>query len=115
LGFAVSQEKVPVDRGTLKQSGFQPEFRGNDLVFGYTQPYAKDVEEGSEPEVPDWDSIQEWSRRTFGISDEDWLYVVTRGVWSKIAREGTEPQPYLKPSAERMDQWLDSHGISEFY
>jgi len=30
LGFAVSQEEVPVDTGTLKQSGFAPEFRGEE-------------------------------------------------------------------------------------
>jgi len=35
LGFAVSQEEVPFDEGTLKASGFGPEWRQDTLIIGY--------------------------------------------------------------------------------
>ena len=108
LGFAVSQEKVPVDRGTLKQSGFQPEFRGNDLVFGYTAPQAGPMETGTVAFTPPLRPLQEWAER-IGM-DRSFGYVVQQ----KIKREGIDSQPYLRPGAERMRQWLDSHGIDEF-
>ena len=108
LGFAVSQEKVPVDRGTLKQSGFQPEFRGNDLVFGYTAPQAGPMETGTVAFTPPLRPLQEWAER-IGM-DRSFGYVVQQ----KIKREGIDSQPYLSPASERMTQWLDSHGIDEF-
>ena len=108
LGFAVSQEKVPVDRGTLKQSGFQPEFRGNDLVFGYTAPQAGPMETGTVAFTPPLRPLQEWAER-IGM-DRSFGYVVQQ----KIKREGIDAQPYLSPASERMTQWLDSHGIDEF-
>jgi len=108
LGFAVSQEKVPVDRGTLKQSGFQPEFRGNDLVFGYQARQARPMEEGTGPFTPPLRPLQEWAER-IGMG-RSFGYVVQQ----KIKREGIDSQPYLSPASERMTQWLDSHGISEF-
>jgi len=108
LGFAVSQEKVPVDRGTLKQSGFQPEFRGNDLVFGYTAPQAGPMETGTVAFTPPLRPLQEWAER-IGM-DRGFGYVVQQ----KIKRAGIDSQPYLSRTSERMTQWLDSHGISEF-
>ncbi len=108
LGFAVSQEEVPVDRGTLKQSGFQPEFRGNDLVFGYTQAYARPIEEGTGPYWAPVQPLREWADRVLGDPD------IGYAVQQKIAKEGITAQPYLAPAKERMEQWLNSHGLGEF-
>ncbi len=106
LGFAVSQEEVPTDRGTLQQSGFQPEFRGNDLVFGYAGvPYARPIEEGTGPYWAPIQPLREWADRVLGDPSAGYA------VQQKIAREGIDSQPYLAPAAERMQMWLDSHGL----
>jgi len=108
LGFAVSQEKVPVDRGTLKQSGFQPEFRGNDLVFGYQARQARPMEEGTGPYFAPIRPLREWADRVLGDPD------IGYAVQQKIAKEGIDSQPYLSPASERMENWLNSHSLSEF-
>jgi hypothetical protein len=63
LGFSVSQERVPVDEGTLKTSGFPPEFRDEDVVFGYQAEYAADMEYGTPPFEPDTAPLVEWAER----------------------------------------------------
>lgn len=117
LGFAVSQEKAPFDRGDLKQSGFPPEFRGDDLFFGYTAPYAEAMEKGTGPFTPPLRPLLEWGDRTFSTersADEVLADLEENGwhpgifshpgaaVWSKIRSEGIDPHPYLAPAAERM-------------
>jgi hypothetical protein len=106
LGFAISQNEVPVDRGTLKQSGFPPEFREDDLVFGYTADYAEPMEEGTDPFQPPIQPLLEWSQRVSGGDGLGW-YVATQ----KIPEEGIDAQPYLAPAAERMQTWLDNNGL----
>jgi hypothetical protein len=108
-GFAVSQERVPQDRGTLQQSGFQPEQRGDDIVYGYTAPYAEVMEEGSEPFYPPLEPLLEWSKRVSG--DVGLGYYVAR---HKIPKEGIDAQPYLEPSVEAVTDYLNSHGLEEY-
>jgi len=106
LGFAISQNEVPVNNSTLKDSGFPPEFRGDDLVFGYTAPYAEPVEEGTDPFYPPIKPLIEWAERVSG--DPGLGYYVAR---VKIPNEGIDAQPYLDPAAERMETWLDNNGL----
>jgi hypothetical protein len=106
LGFAISQNEVPVDRGTLKQSGFPPEFREDDLVFGYTADYAEPMEKGTDPFQPPIQPLLEWSQRVNGDTGLGY-YVATQ----KIPEEGIDAQPYLAPAAERMQTWLDNNGL----
>jgi hypothetical protein len=106
LGFAISQNEVPVDRGTLKQSGFPPEFREDDLVFGYTAPYAEVMEKGADPFHPPTKPLVEWAKRVAG--DPGLGYYVAN---VKIPQEGISAQPYLQPAAERMQQYLDNNGL----
>lgn len=107
LGFAVSQEEVPVDTGELQQSGFPPEFRGDDVVFGYTARQARPMEEGTDPgHTPPVEPLMRWAERIgkdpgFGA----WVATV------KIPQEGVDAQPYLDPAAERMLPWLNNHGL----
>jgi hypothetical protein len=106
LGFAVSQEEVPVDTGTLKQSGFPPEFRGDDIVFGYSADHADDMEFGTEPHSPPVEPLMRWAERIgrdpgFGA----WVANV------KIPEEGISEQPYLRPAADRMRPFLDNRGL----
>ena len=107
LGFAVSQEEVPVDTGTLKASGFGPEFRGEDMVIGYSADHALAMEEGTDPGThPPEEPLMRWAERIgrdpgFGA----WVANV------KIPEEGITAQPYLSPAADRMSAWLNNHGL----
>jgi len=107
LGFSVSQERVPVDTGTLQQSGFPPEFREEDVVFGYTARQAAPMEYGTEPgTTPPIEPLARWAER-IGKSRGFGIWVATQ----KIPQEGIDAQPYLRPAAERMKPWLDNHGL----
>lgn len=106
LGFSVSQEEVPVDTGTLKQSGFPPEFRGENVVFGYTARQARPMEEGTAPYYPPVQPLVRWAERIG--KDAGFGYYVAR---KKIPEEGIDAQPYLRPAARRMRPWLDNHGL----
>ena len=107
LGFSVSQEEVPVERGTLQQSGFAPEWRGDTLVFGYTARQARPIEEGTAPgTTPPIEPLARWAER-IGKDRGFGIWVATQ----KIPEQGIDAQPYLRPSAERMKPWLDNHGL----
>jgi len=107
LGFSVSQEKVPHDTGTLKASGFGPEFRGNDVVFGYQERQAAPMEYGTEPgHTPPIEPLRRWAER-IGKDPGFGVWVATQ----KIPQEGVDAQPYLAPAAERMLPWLNNHGL----
>lgn len=107
LGFSVSQEHVPVDTGELQQSGFPPEFRGEDVVFGYQARQARPMEEGTQPgHTPPIQPLMRWAER-IGKDAGFGVWVATQ----KIPAEGVSAQPYLKPAAERMGPWLNNHGL----
>jgi len=52
----------------------------------------------------------EWSRRVSG--DEGLGWYVAR---EKIPKEGIDEQPYLRPSAEIAQEWLQSHDFSDYF
>lgn len=107
LGFSVSQEEVPVDTGELQQSGFPPEFRGDDVVFGYTARQAAPMEFGTDPgHTPPVEPLMRWAER-IGKDPGFGVWVATE----KIPAEGVDAQPYLAPAVERMRPWLDNHGL----
>ena len=126
LGFSVSQERVPHERGTLKASGFPPEWRGEDIVFGYTAEYAEPMENGTGPFTPPLEPLLRWADRVFSpqrTADEVLEDLEQNGwhpgifthpgaaIWSKIRSKGIQPQPYLNPAANRMRPWLQNHGL----
>jgi len=106
LGFAVSQEEVPVETGTLKQSGFPPEFRGEDIVFGYTAGHADDMEYGTEQHRPPVEPLVRWAE-PIGKDPGFGVWVATE----KIPEDGINAQPYLRPAADRMGPFLDNRGL----
>jgi len=106
LGFSVSQERVPVDTGTLQQSGFPPEFREEDVVFGYTAEHAATMEYGDGPRYVPIEPLMRWGER-IGKGRGFGYYVATE----VIPEKGIQSQPYLRPAAERMKPWLDNHGL----
>lgn len=107
LGFAVSQEEVPVDTGKLQQSGFGPEFRGDDMVIGYSARHAAPIEFGTDQgHQPPVAPLVRWAERIG--KDPGFGYYV---ALEKIPQEGIDEQPYLRPAADRMKKWLDNHGL----
>ena len=109
-GFAVSQERVPEDRGTLRQSGFQPEWRGDKLVYGYTAPYAASQEFGTNPgHTPPIQPLMEWASR-IGKDPGFGAYVATE----VIPEQGVQASPYLRPSAEAVRDFLNTHSLEDY-
>ena len=107
-GFAVSQERAPQDRGQLQQSGFPPEERESGrFVYGYTAPYADSMEFGTDPgHTPPPGPILEWAQR-IGRSEGFGWWVATE----KIPEEGVDAHPYLRPSAEAVQDYLKTHDL----
>jgi hypothetical protein len=106
-GFAFSQEVVPHDTGGLKQSGFGPEFRGDDMVIGYAGRQAAPMEFGTDPgHTPPVEPLVRWAQR-IGKDAGFGVWVATE----KIPSEGVDAQPYLRPAANVMKQYLDTHGL----
>jgi len=106
-GFAFSQEVVPHDTGGLKQSGFGPEFRGDDMVIGYAGRQAAPMEFGTDPgHTPPVQPLVRWAQR-IGKDAGCGVWVATE----KSPSEGVAAQPYLRPAANVMKQYLDTHGL----
>lgn len=126
LGFAVSQEEVPHESGTLQDSGFTPEWRENRLVFGYQARHARPMEEGTGAFTPPLEPLLRWADRVFSperdaddvledLDENGWHPGIFShpgaAVWSKIRSEGIQAQPYLAPAAERMRNYLETHDL----
>jgi hypothetical protein len=106
IGFRASQEEVPVDRGTLLQSGVPPTLtEDGEVVWGYNAAHAVPVEKGAAPHWAPIRPLKGWARRVLG--DESQAYAVQR----KIAQEGTPAQPYIKPALDVMRAKLTTRGI----
>lgn len=109
-GFAHSQEEVPVDRGAagLQGSGFVPEFRGNEIVWGYTAAHAEPMEFGTRPFWPPTQPLVEWGERVAGDPSVGFY-----AQW-KIAQEGITAQPYLNPGAEEQQRWYRENDFDDY-
>lgn len=109
-GFAVSQERVPEDRGTLRQTAVPPEWRAPDeIAFAYTQPYAQALEEGTQPFQPPVQPLVEWAERVTG--DPGLGYYV---ALEKIPSEGIDAQPYAEPGADAVARYLDANPLGDY-
>jgi len=108
VGYNTSLENAPEDRGQLSQTSVPPEWRGDVLVWGYTQPYAEAQEKGTRPFTPPLRPLKEWAGRVLG--DEGLGYAVQQ----KIAREGIQPKHFVRDGKDRQEQWLSSHGIDRY-
>jgi hypothetical protein len=104
-GFAESQAEVPEATGALKQSGELVETPQGGR-WTYDSEYAPYVEGGTEPHYPPIEPLKEWAAIVLG--DESAAY----GVQEKIAQEGTDPQPFLRPGFQRMATELKRRGVS---
>lgn len=107
-GFAVSQEEVPEDSGTLRRTAFQPEWRGNRLVWGYTAPYAKAQEFGTKPYWAPSQPLVEWADRVFGDPG------IGYAVQAKIAEEGITEKRYARAGRDEQQYFMETHSFDEY-
>ena len=109
-GFALSQEEVPGDRGTLQQSGYPPTWEGGSIHWGYRARHAWPMEDGTEPgHTPPVGPLMDWGERVAGDRGLGW-YVAR----IKAPREGIDAQPYARPGRDRQKQYLKTHPFSEY-
>jgi len=107
VGFNWSQEQAPVDRGTLKQSAFPPEFRGEMVVWGYTAPYADKQEFGTPPFTPPLKPLAEWGKRKLGSREAG------IAVWEKIQERGIEPKGFARAGRERQKEKVQTTRLQD--
>lgn len=110
VGFAHSQELVPEDRGTLRQSGYPPEWTQDGAIrWGYRASHAMPIEKGTDPFYPPIQPLLEWSQRVSGGTGLGW-YVAR----IKIPNEGIDAQPFAQPGAEKQKQWYDANEVGRY-
>lgn len=107
-GSAVGQEHAPEDRGKLRQSRIDPEWRGNTLVWGWDAPYAAAQNEGTEPFYPPVEPLKEWAERQG--KDPGFGYYVQQ----KIGEEGIEPKLFAQEGAKAQKRWLQSKDFGSY-
>jgi len=109
-GFAVAFDAAPSGAtNTLKHSGVQPTWDGDTLRWGFTAPYAADVEFGQDPHVIPIDempALELWARRVLGDETLAWP------VRNKIASEGTQEQRYVRAGVIEQRRVLQQDGIA---
>lgn len=99
IGEATAKPLAPANTGDLRDSiGYEVD-AGLTGVTGRVYAgaeHAEPVEMGTEPHFPPLDALREWARLV--LEDEDAAYPIAR----KIAKVGTEPQPFMTPAFEEM-------------
>ena len=106
-----AMEEVPEDRSNLRMSmaQFVPEVRGNEVVWGVgDQPHALPMEFGTDAYWPPIRPLIEWANR-IGMGESFGYYV----QW-KIAQEGIDEQPYLRPGAEAQAAWYSRKNVNDY-
>lgn len=109
-GFAVSQEEVPHDRGTLKQSGVPPTWTSDgELVWGYNAEHARAQEFGRDPYYPRVEPLLEWSRRVSG-GESLGAYV----AFELHPKEGMRAKEFAQAGIEAQRQYYRQHRLREY-
>lgn len=107
-GFDEATTRVPVDRGTLLQSGVQPGWDNNRVIWGFNADHAEAVEKGTGPRTPPIEALKEWGRRVLGSREAG------ASVWQKIREVGQSAQPYVKPAIEAQIRWYRTNDFSQY-
>jgi len=109
-GFAVSQDRAPEDRGTLRQSGYQPTWKNDGSIeWGYRANHAMPMEKGTQPFQPPLQPLLEWSERVTGDKGLG-FYVALH----KIPESGIDAQPFAAPGAEATKDFLSSNSFKRY-
>jgi hypothetical protein len=98
--LADSQRRVKdngsIDTGFLvKTANVNRKFLRKEIT--YPAPYAAFVEYGTTPHMPPIEPIKKYLMRKTGMSEKE----ATNAAWAvakRIAKEGTEPKPFLRPA-----------------
>lgn len=109
VGSQIAQEHAPEDRGTLKQSRIDPEWRGESLVWGYDSPHARPQEFGTDEYYPPLKPLLEWSERVSGGKGLG-FYVARH----KIPEEGIEEKRFVRRGRDRQVSWLKSNTLGDY-
>ena len=130
FGMNVAHEKAPEDRGTMKASRIDPEWRGNTLVAGYASPYAEAQEFGTEPFTPPLQPLLEWGDRVFNtersanevlqdLEENGWHPGIFAhpgaAVWSKIRENGIQEKRFLRDGSDAAKDYLQGHDTSQYF
>lgn len=97
-------QKVPVDTSRLRTSiKIFPTSLGAESYILFTNvEYAEDVEFGTSPSYVNPAELKDWARRVLG--DENAAFPVAK----KIARFGTESQPFFRPALYQVEEiWVE--------
>lgn len=100
-------EVSPVGLGTLKGSWLVVSARKiGKTIQGLVLSKAIQatiVDEGAVPHTPPSSALRPWVRRTLGITDEKGIFVATRGLQRKIAREGIKGKHTFTKKFEELE------------
>lgn len=108
-GFEVSQRLVPFDRGTLLQSGFQPQERSDGaIVWGYGARHAEPIADGTKPFTPPLEPLLEWGERVLGSRSGGYF------TWKKIREEGVDQQDFISPGIAAQKAKLRARGLGHY-
>lgn len=95
-------KKTPVGVSAVLRSSIHvnPDADGLGGSVDANARYAKFVEYGRGPgKAPPPDAMELWVRRVIGLSDEREIKEAAYLIGQKIARDGTKPQPFMRPAA----------------
>lgn len=97
--FARSQENLiiekAIDTSNLFLSGeIEPQKDGSTIVR-YTAPYAKDINDGTDPHFVDAKDLIGWIRRKINPGTEQKVRQIAFLIARKIAERGTKSQPFM--------------------
>lgn len=98
--LADSQQRIKnnksIDTGFMaKTANITRQFLRKEIT--YPAPYSAHVEFGTTPHMPPIEPIKKYLMRKTGMNEKE----ATNAAWAvakKIAKEGTEPKPFLRPA-----------------
>lgn len=89
----IAIDKAPVDLGGLRESiTVFPQILSDQYVLRVNQSYASSLEYGSRPYYAPIKPLKDWASRKLGREE------IAYAVRAKIAREGIQAQPFLRPA-----------------
>lgn len=86
------------DTGDLLQSGWPPEWKGNNRIeFGYDAPHAVPTEYGTPPHPVSGKRLIDWASRKLGKSQKE-AKRIAYATAKIIKQEGMDPHPFIRPA-----------------
>jgi len=101
-------KNAPVDRGQLRERiNLFPQILSDKYVLKSEAPYSADLEYGNSPRQVKWEDIEKWVKRKGIANTEDKVFLFTRYTVEKIRKEGVNPQPFMRPALNHVQNfWI---------